>query len=186
MPIPAIHRGIIPSRPPCSVAVLRMAVLGPTRQFVALPQLLDGPDQCVSVKELPKRDAQADVGASLPTTFGTPKSGVSRNATVGASQPCFETDPSNHHACFLDDEQRVVDVPFRRSPQKAIGAARCHQDHLCRHRSGDEDQKPRCSHPTRIKAGREPQGLISCLGRRGRHLSARLEAVHKFSSKGAS
>lgn len=184
MPIPAIHRRI--SRPPCSVAVLRMAVLGPTRQFMALPQLLAGPDQCVSVKELPKRDAQADVGASLPTTFGTPKSGLSRNPTVGASQPYFETAPSDHHACFLDDEQRVVDVPFRRSPQKAVGAARCHQDHLCRRRSGDEDQKPRCSHPTRIKAGREPQGLISCLGRRGRKMSARPEGVHKFSFKGAS
>ena len=98
------------------MAVLRMAGLRPTRQRVALAELLfDGPHRHVSAEQL-HSEAQTDgVGVSLATIYNTlhqfREAGLLREVTVDASRSYFDTDTSDHHHFFVEDEQRVIDIP---------------------------------------------------------------------------
>lgn len=106
----------IPSRRPCLTAVLRMAGLRPTRQRVALAELLfTGPHRHVSAEELQGEVGAAQVNVSLATIYNTlhqfRAAGLLREVAIDSSRSYFDTDTSDHHHFYLEDEQRVIDIP---------------------------------------------------------------------------
>lgn len=106
----------LPSRRPCLTAVLRMAGLRPTRQRIALAELLfSGDHRHVSAEELHMEAMNANVGVSLATIYNTlhqfRRAGLLREVTVDAACSYFDTDTSDHHHFFVEDEQRVIDIP---------------------------------------------------------------------------
>lgn len=109
------HRPL-PSRRPCLTAVLRMAGLRPTRQRIALAELLFGGDhRHVSAEQLHGEAMRAGVNVSLATIYNSlhqfRQAGLLREVTVDASRSYFDTDTSDHHHFFVEDEQRVIDIP---------------------------------------------------------------------------
>jgi len=105
-----------PSRRPCLTAVLRMAGLRPTRQRVALAELLfAGSHRHVSAEQLHAEASNARVNVSLATIYNTlhqfQEAGLLREVAVDASRSYFDTDTSDHHHFYIEDEQRVVDIP---------------------------------------------------------------------------
>lgn len=106
----------VPSRRPCLTAVLRMAGLRPTRQRVALAELLfAGPHRHVSAEDLHAEAYDAKVRVSLATIYNTlhqfQEAGLLREVAVEASRSYFDTDTSDHHHFYLEDEGRVIDIP---------------------------------------------------------------------------
>ena len=106
----------VPSRRPCLTAVLRMAGLRPTRQRVALAEILfGGAHRHVSAEELLAEANVAKVNVSLATIYNTlhqfRSAGLLREVAVDASRSYFDTDTSDHHHFYLEDEQRVIDIP---------------------------------------------------------------------------
>jgi Fur family iron response transcriptional regulator len=104
------------SQTPCVTAVLRMAGLRPTRQRIALAELLfAGPHRHVSAEELHAEASAARVNVSLATIYNTlhqfQEAGLLREVAIDASRSYFDTDTSDHHHFYLEDEQRVVDIP---------------------------------------------------------------------------
>ena len=104
------------SRKPCLMAVLRMAGLRPTRQRIALAELLfSGSHRHVSAEQLHGEVSAAGVGVSLATVYNAlhqfRNSGLLREVTVDADRSYFDTDTSDHHHFFIEDEQRVIDIP---------------------------------------------------------------------------
>jgi Fur family iron response transcriptional regulator len=81
----------IPSRRPCLTAVLRMAGLRPTRQRVALAELLfGGPHRHVSAEQLHAEANAANVNVSLATIYNSlhqfRTAGLLREVAVDASR----------------------------------------------------------------------------------------------------
>lgn len=106
----------LPSRRPCLTAVLRMAGLRPTRQRVALAELLlGGQHRHVSAEQLHLEAKDAHVNVSLATVYNTlhqfQEAGLLREVAVDASRSYFDTDTSDHHHFYIEDEQRVIDIP---------------------------------------------------------------------------
>jgi Fur family iron response transcriptional regulator len=106
----------IPSQTPCVTAVLRMAGLRPTRQRIALAELmLSGAHRHVSAEELHAEASATRVNVSLATIYNTlhqfQEAGLLREVAIDASRSYFDTDTSDHHHFYLEDEQRVVDIP---------------------------------------------------------------------------
>jgi len=106
----------LPSQTPCVTAVLRMAGLRPTRQRIALAELLfAGPHRHVSAEELHAEASATRVNVSLATIYNTlhqfQEAGLLREVAIDASRSYFDTDTSDHHHFYLEDEQRVVDIP---------------------------------------------------------------------------
>ena len=106
----------IPSRKPCLTAVLRMAGLRPTRQRVALAELLfSGLHRHISAEQLHDEASSAEVNVSLATIYNTlhqfREAGLLREVAIDASRSYFDTDTSDHHHFYLEDEQRVIDIP---------------------------------------------------------------------------
>ena len=106
----------LPSRKPCLTAVLRMAGLRPTRQRVALAELLfGGPHRHVSAEQLHGEAGEARVNVSLATIYNTlhqfHEAGLLREVAVDASRSYFDTDTSDHHHFYVEDEQRMIDIP---------------------------------------------------------------------------
>ena len=106
----------VPSRRPCLTAVLRMAGLRPTRQRVALAELLfGGSHRHVSAEQLHAEANAARVNVSLATIYNSlhqfREAGLLREVAIDASRSYFATDTSDHHHFYLEDEQRVIDIP---------------------------------------------------------------------------
>jgi Fur family iron response transcriptional regulator len=105
-----------PSRGPCLMAVLRMAGLRPTRQRLALAELLfGGPHRHVNAEQLHGEAEAAGVQVSLATIYNSlhqfRQAGLLREISVDASRSYFDTDTTDHHHFFIEDEQRIVDIP---------------------------------------------------------------------------
>ena len=116
MPDRSLFSRPVPSRRPCLTAVLRMAGLRPTRQRVALAEILfGGAHRHVSAEELLAEANLSKVNVSLATIYNTlhqfRTAGLLREVAVDASRSYFDTDTSDHHHFYLEDEQRVVDIP---------------------------------------------------------------------------
>ena len=106
----------IPSQRPCLTAVLRMAGLRPTRQRVALAELLfAGPHRHVSAEQLHAEAHSAKVNVSLATIYNSlhqfRQAGLLREVAIDATRSYFDTDTSDHHHFYLEDEERVIDIP---------------------------------------------------------------------------
>jgi Fur family iron response transcriptional regulator len=136
----------VPSRRPCLTAVLRMAGLRPTRQRVALAELLfGGPHRHVSAEELHGEAHSARVNVSLATVYNAlhqfRTAGLLREVAVDASRSYFDTDTSDHHHFYLEDEQRVIDIPassivIQNLPEPPAGMNITHVDVVVRVKKG--------------------------------------------------
>ncbi|WDR07496.1 Fur family transcriptional regulator [Devosia rhodophyticola] len=131
-----------PSRKPCLTAVLRMAGLRPTRQRVALAELLfGGPHRHVSAEQLHSEAGLSHVNVSLATIYNTlhqfHEAGLLREVAVDASRSYFDTDTSDHHHFYVEDEQRMIDIPatdvaFQSLPEAPAGMVVTHVDVVVR------------------------------------------------------
>lgn len=132
----------LPSHKPCLTAVLRMAGLRPTRQRVALAELLfGGPHRHVSAEQLQGEASQANINVSLATIYNTlhqfHEAGLLREVAVDASRSYFDTDTSDHHHFYVEDEQRMIDIPassveFAVLPEAPVGMKVSHVDVVIR------------------------------------------------------
>ena len=131
-----------PSRKPCLTAVLRMAGLRPTRQRVALAELLfGGAHRHVSAEQLHGEASQSHVNVSLATIYNTlhqfHEAGLLREVAVDAARSYFDTDTSDHHHFYVEDEQRMIDIPaasveFMKLPDAPKGMEVSHVDVVIR------------------------------------------------------
>lgn len=95
---------------------LRDAGLRPTKQRVALADLLFSKGhRHVSAEALHEEAVQAGVHVSLATVYNTLHqfngAGLLRAFSVESSKTYFDTNTSDHHHFFIEEENRVVDVP---------------------------------------------------------------------------
>lgn len=142
MPERSLAARTVPSRRPCLTAVLRMAGLRPTRQRVALAELLfGGAHRHVSAEQLHTEANSHSVNVSLATIYNTlhqfRSAGLLREVAVDASRSYFDTDTSDHHHFYIEDEQRVIDIPsssivIQNLPEPPPGMAVTHVDVVIR------------------------------------------------------
>ena len=95
---------------------LRLSGLRPTRQRLALAGLLfGGGDRHVSAESLHAEALKARAGVSLATVYNTlnqfTQAGLLREVAIEGSRSYFDTNVSNHIHFFLEDEERLVDIP---------------------------------------------------------------------------
>lgn len=96
--------------------MLRHAGLRPTRQRVALADLLFGKgDRHVSAELLYDEAVTEGVPVSLATIYNTlhqfTEAGLLKAISIDSSKTYFDTNTGNHHHFFLEDSQEVVDMP---------------------------------------------------------------------------
>ena len=142
MPDRSLMIRTVPSRKPCLTAVLRMAGLRPTRQRVALAELLfSGAPRHVSAEQLHDEANAERVNVSLATIYNTlhqfREAGLLREVAVDAARSYFDTDTSDHHHFYLEDEQRVIDIPssaivIQNLPEPPKGTTVTHVDVVVR------------------------------------------------------
>jgi Fur family iron response transcriptional regulator len=95
---------------------LRSAGLRPTRQRVALAHLLFAQGhRHVSAEALHDEAMQASVPVSLATVYNTlhqfTDAGLLREVVLDGSKIYFDTNVSDHHHFFLEDDNVMFDVP---------------------------------------------------------------------------
>lgn len=93
-----------------------MAGLRPTRQRIALAELLfDGPHRHVTAEALYVETGDAGTKMSLATVYNTlnqfAEVGMLREINVDATRSYFDTNTTDHHHFYVEDEQRVIDIP---------------------------------------------------------------------------
>ena len=97
-------------------AKLRLAGLRPTRQRMCLDWLLFGKGhRHVTAVELFDEAVRARVPVSLATVYNTlhqfTDAGLLRQLALDSSKAYFDTNPTEHHHYFLEDEGTVIDMP---------------------------------------------------------------------------
>ena len=95
---------------------LRRAGLRPTRQRLSLGWLLFGRgDRHLTAEMLYDEAMRAKVPVSLATVYNTlhqfTEAGLLRQLALDGSKAYFDTNPSEHHHFFLEDEGQVLDMP---------------------------------------------------------------------------
>jgi Fur family iron response transcriptional regulator len=95
---------------------LRRVGLRPTRQRVSLGWLLFGKgDRHITAELLYDEATKARVPVSLATVYNTlhqfTEAGLLRQLAVDGSKAYFDTNPTEHHHFFLEDEGELVDMP---------------------------------------------------------------------------
>ena len=118
----------VPSRRPCLTAVLRMAGLRPTRQRVALSEILFGGEhRHVSAEQLLAEANLSKVNVSLATVYNTlnqfTAAGLLREVVVEAGKSYFDTNTSDHHHFFVESTGRLEDIPADRLMVQNLPAA---------------------------------------------------------------
>lgn len=94
---------------------VRDAGLRPTRQRVALASLIFARgDRHLSAEELHEEASVAGVPVSLATVYNTlhqfTDAGMLRILAVEGSKTYFDTNTSDHHHFYLEEENRVIDI----------------------------------------------------------------------------
>lgn len=94
---------------------LRKAGLRPTRQRVALAQLLFAQgDRHLAAEELHEEAENAGVPVSLATVYNTlhqfTQAGMLRILSIEGAKTYFDTNISDHHHFFVEGENRVFDI----------------------------------------------------------------------------
>ncbi|HMB11404.1 Fur family transcriptional regulator Irr [Saliniramus sp.] len=95
---------------------LRRVGLRPTRQRVSLGWLLFGKgDRHITAEILYDEAARARVPVSLATVYNTlhqfTEAGLLRQLAVDGSKTYFDTNPTEHHHFFVEDDEALMDVP---------------------------------------------------------------------------
>lgn len=96
--------------------ILRQAGLRPTRQRVALAQLLfGGQDRHVTAELLHDEVEKAGEQVSLATVYNTlhqfKRAGLLRELAIDSAKTYFDTNTSNHNHYFLEPEGVLMDIP---------------------------------------------------------------------------
>jgi Fur family transcriptional regulator, iron response regulator len=96
--------------------LLRGAGLRPTRQRVALAELLFGSgDRHVTAELLHAEAVKAGEKVSLATVYNTlhqfERAGLLREIAIGGQRAYFDTNTSNHNHFFVEAEGELVDIP---------------------------------------------------------------------------
>ena len=96
--------------------MLRIAGLRPTRQRVALAEILySRGNRHVSAELLHEEAEAADVAVSLATVYNTlhqfTEAGLLREVAVEGTKTYFDTNTDDHHHFFFEEENKVVDIP---------------------------------------------------------------------------
>jgi len=99
-----------------ALELLRAAHLRPTRQRLALVRLLfGGGDRHVTAEQLHDEAVEAAVQVSLATVYNTlhqfTEVGLLRQVAVDGSKAYFDTNNSEHHHFFIEDENDLMDIP---------------------------------------------------------------------------
>jgi len=94
---------------------LRNAGLRPTRQRLALAQLLFGKgDLHVSAEALHEEAVAADVPISLATVYNSmhqfTAAGLLREVTVDGARVYFDTNTGDHHHFYCEDDGTLLDI----------------------------------------------------------------------------
>jgi len=94
---------------------LRTAGLRPTRQRLALGQLLFGAgDRHVTAKTLHAEALSAGEQVSLATVYNTlhqfKRAGLLRELAIDGARAYFDTNISNHNHFFVEDEGELMDI----------------------------------------------------------------------------
>ena len=97
------------------VTRLRAAGLRPTRQRVELGNLLFARgNRHLTAETLHEEAERANVRVSLATVYNTlhqfTEAGLLREVSVDAARTYFDTNISDHHHFFVEDENRLIDV----------------------------------------------------------------------------
>ncbi|TAN03649.1 MAG: transcriptional repressor [Rhizobiaceae bacterium] len=100
---------------------VRCAGLRPTRQRLALAGLLFAQgDRHLSAEDLHDEAQAAGVPVSLATVYNTlhqfTDAGLLRSVAVEGSKAYFDTNTSDHHHFFIEDENRLVDIDTADGP----------------------------------------------------------------------
>ncbi|BBK33853.1 Fur family iron response transcriptional regulator [Stella humosa] len=95
---------------------LRASELRPTRQRLALARLLfEGEDRHVTAEQVHAEAAHGGIRVSLATVYNTlhqfTRAGMMREVVVEAGRSYFDTNVSDHHHLFFEENGRLVDVP---------------------------------------------------------------------------
>lgn len=95
---------------------LRHAGLRPTRQRVALASLIFGAgDRHLSAEELHEEAVAASIPVSLATVYNTlhqfTEARMLRILAMEGSKTYFDTNVSDHHHFYLEEENEVIDIP---------------------------------------------------------------------------
>lgn len=101
------------------VGLLREHDLRPTRQRVALAELLFSKGhRHISAEALHEEAEGQAIKVSLATIYNTlhqfTNAGLLRAVPVDGSKTYFDTNVSNHHHFFVEDEQKVIDIPAQK------------------------------------------------------------------------
>jgi Fur family transcriptional regulator, iron response regulator len=96
--------------------MLRQASLRPTRQRLALAELLFGRgNRHLSAENLHEEALLNKVPVSLATIYNTlhqfTGAGLLREVVVDGSKTYFDTNTSDHHHFFVEDDNEVMDIP---------------------------------------------------------------------------
>lgn len=95
---------------------LQTAGLRPTRQRVALAELLFAKgDRHLAAEDLHGEALESGVAVSLATVYNTlhqfTDAGMLRILSVEGSRTYFDTNTSDHHHFYIEDDGEVLDVP---------------------------------------------------------------------------
>jgi Fur family iron response transcriptional regulator len=95
---------------------LRRVGLRPTRQRVSLGWLLFGKgDRHITAEMLYDEASRARVPVSLATVYNTlhqfTQAGLLRQLAVDGTKAYFDTNPTEHHHFFLEEEGELIDMP---------------------------------------------------------------------------
>jgi Fur family iron response transcriptional regulator len=97
-------------------AMLRRAGLRPTRQRLALAEILFAQgNRHISAERLHEEALLKRVGVSLATIYNTlhqfTGAGLLREVAVDGSKTYFDTNTSDHNHFFVEDDGEVLDIP---------------------------------------------------------------------------
>ena len=95
---------------------LRRAGLRPTRQRLSLGGLLFGRgDRHLTAEMLYDESMRSKVPVALATVYNTlhqfTEAGLLRQLALDGSKAYFDTNPTEHHHFYLEDESQVIDMP---------------------------------------------------------------------------
>jgi Fur family iron response transcriptional regulator len=111
-----VYRMKSPSPLSAALQRLRAAGLRPTRQRLALAQLLlENGDRHVTAEQLHGEAQTAGIPVSLATVYNTlhqfTEAGLLREAVVEPGRSYFDTNTADHHHFFCESTGRLQDIP---------------------------------------------------------------------------
>jgi Fur family iron response transcriptional regulator len=94
--------------------LLRAAGLRPTRQRVALTQLLGAEHRHVSAESLHREALNAGMPVALATVYNTlhqfTEAGLLREVAIGAGRSYFDTNTGDHQHFYCEQDGTLIDI----------------------------------------------------------------------------